>query len=134
MGAAENIQTVKAIYEAFGRGDLDTILAGVADDVDWGTDTSSDAAPWWGIRHGKDEVATFFAELAKTTETEVFRPLVFASNDDGDVLTVVHFRTRMLETGKTAEMNLHHWFQFRDGKIVHYRGTEDTAVTLAALE
>jgi hypothetical protein len=24
-------------------------------------------------------------------------------------------------------MNLHHWFQFREGKISYYRGTEDTA-------
>jgi hypothetical protein len=27
-------------------------------------------------------------------------------------------------------MDLHHWFRFADGKISHYRGTEDTAVTV----
>jgi ketosteroid isomerase-like protein len=30
-------------------------------------------------------------------------------------------------------MNLHHFFTFRDGKIAHYRGTEDTAQTEAVL-
>jgi ketosteroid isomerase-like protein len=30
-------------------------------------------------------------------------------------------------------MNLHHFFTLRDGKIVYYRGTEDTAQTEAAL-
>ncbi len=30
--------------------------------------------------------------------------------------------------------HLHHYFQFRDGKICYYRGTEDTAQTAAALE
>jgi ketosteroid isomerase-like protein len=133
MGAAENIQTVKSVYEAFGRADLDAILAVVADDADWGTDTSSSEAPWWGIRTGKEAVAQFFVDLGKTTETIEFTPLAFAANDDGDVMTVVRFATRMRETGKTAEMNLHHWFHFRDGKIAKYRGTEDTAVTLAAL-
>ena len=31
-------------------------------------------------------------------------------------------------------MNLHHFFRFRDGKIAYYRGSEDTAVTAAALQ
>jgi hypothetical protein len=30
-------------------------------------------------------------------------------------------------------MELHHWFTFRDGLIARYRGTEDTAQTVAVL-
>jgi len=30
-------------------------------------------------------------------------------------------------------MNLHHYFRFRDGKIERYRGSEDSAQTVAAL-
>jgi ketosteroid isomerase-like protein len=45
MGAAENIKTITSVYEAFGRGDVEAILAAVTDDVDWATDTSSDGAP-----------------------------------------------------------------------------------------
>ena len=30
-------------------------------------------------------------------------------------------------------MDLHHWFQFRDGKVARYRGTEDTALTAELL-
>ena len=36
-------------------------------------------------------------------------------------------------TSKTSEMNLHHFFTFRDGKIAYYRGIEDTAQTEAVL-
>jgi len=36
-------------------------------------------------------------------------------------------------TGKSAEMDIHHWWRFRDGKIYYYRGTEDTAATAAML-
>jgi ketosteroid isomerase-like protein len=32
-------------------------------------------------------------------------------------------------TGKSGEMELHHWWQFRDGKVCRYRGSEDTALT-----
>ena len=32
-----------------------------------------------------------------------------------------------------VDMDLHHWFQFTDGKISRYRGTEDSAQTEASL-
>jgi hypothetical protein len=50
------------------------------------------------------------------------------------VLTVVRFRARSRAAGKTAAMDLHHYFTFRDGKIAYYRGTEDTAQTQAVLQ
>ena len=50
------------------------------------------------------------------------------------MLTVVRFRARSRATGKTAAMDLHHYFAFRDGKIAYYRGTEDTAQTQAVLQ
>jgi hypothetical protein len=132
MGAAENIQTVKSVYEAFGRGEVEAILATVADDVDWATETTSDGAPWYGVRSGKAGVASFFEDFGKTMEVEHFEPLAFAADGD-DVMTVVRFVARSRETGRSASMDLHHWFRFRDGKIARYRGTEDTAITVATL-
>ncbi|MEV7775192.1 hypothetical protein [Kitasatospora sp. NPDC086791] len=46
MSAESNVATVKAIYEAFGRGDAQAILDAVSDDVDWATETTSTAAPF----------------------------------------------------------------------------------------
>jgi ketosteroid isomerase-like protein len=128
----QNLKTIKSVYEAFVLGDVDAIVAVVADDVNWGSDTRSDAAPWYGARRGPKGVAAFFADFAAAMEVEEFSPLTFAANDD-DVLTVVRFRARSRATGKTAAMQLHHWFHFRDGRIDYYRGTEDTALTLATL-
>jgi hypothetical protein len=91
------------------------------------------AAPWYGIRHGKDAVAAFFAEFGSAMEVEEFTPVSVAANDS-DVLTVVRFRARSRSTGKAAGMNLHHYFKFRDGKIAYYRGTEDTAQTESVLQ
>jgi ketosteroid isomerase-like protein len=128
----QHIQTIKAVYEAFGRGDVDAIVATVTDDVDWSSDTGSDAAPWYGSRRGPSGVVAFFDDFGSAMEVEDFTPLTFAANAD-DVLTVVRFRARSRATGKSASMQLHHWFHFRGDKIDHYRGTEDTAITLAAL-
>jgi ketosteroid isomerase-like protein len=126
VSADTNIKTITTVYEAFGRGDVASILGAVTDDVDWAAETTSTAAPWYGVRHGKDAVADFFTAFGGAMEVEEFSPVSFAGNDT-DVLTVVRFAARSRATGKTAVMDLHHFFRFRDGKIAYYRGTEDTA-------
>jgi ketosteroid isomerase-like protein len=132
LSADANIKTVTEIYGAFGRGDAAAILDMVTGDVDWATETASSAAPWFGVRHGKDAVAAFFSDFGSAIEVEEFTPVSFAANET-DVLTVVRFSGKSRATGKTAEMNLHHFFRFRDGKVAYYRGTEDTAQTEAVL-
>jgi ketosteroid isomerase-like protein len=128
MSADANIKIITEIYEAFGRGDIAAILDAVTDDVDWAAEAASSAAPWYGVRHGRDAVAVFFSDFGSTMEVEEYTPVSLAANDT-DVLTVVRFRARSRDTGRTAQMNLHHYFKFRDGKVAYYRGTEDTAQT-----
>jgi uncharacterized protein len=132
VSAHANIKTITAVYEAFGRGDVAAILDAVTDDVDWAVEAVSPAAPWYGVRHGRDAVAAFFSGFGSTMEVEEFTPVSVAANDT-DVLTVVRFRARSRGTGRSAEMNLHHYFKFQDGKIAYYWGTEDTAQTEAVL-
>jgi len=132
MNTDDKIKTITQVYEAFGRGDVAAILDAVTDDVDWAAEATSAVAPWYGVRHGKDAVAGFFASFGSTMEVEEFTPLSLAANDT-DVLTVVRFRARSRSTGKIAAMDLHHYFTFREGKIAYYRGTEDTAQTEAVL-
>jgi ketosteroid isomerase-like protein len=133
MSGSENVEAIKAMYAAFGRGDVGAVLDIVSHDVDWATDAVSTAAPWYGPHKGKDGVGSFFEGLGKTMEIEDFTPLVYATTDDGDVLTVVRYTHRSRETGKAASMHLHHWFRFTNGKVSYCRCTEDTAATLDTL-
>jgi len=132
MSADDNIKTIQAIYEAFGRGDVGAILDAVTDDVDWASDTSSTVAPWYGVKHGKEGVTSFFEAFGSTMEVDEFTPFTYAANEDA-VFTVVRFRAKSRATGKPVSMNLHHYFRFRGSKIDYYRGTEDSAQTEAAL-
>jgi ketosteroid isomerase-like protein len=132
MAGDENIKTIQRVYEAFGRGDLGTILDALTDDVDWAADTSTSSAPWYGPRKGKDAVTAFFESFGATMEVDEFTPLTFAANDT-EVFSIVRIRTRSRANGKPVAMNLHHWFVFTDGKISFYRGTEDTAQVQAVL-
>lgn len=131
MSANDNIKTIQTVYEAFGRGDVQAILDVVADDVDWAADGASDVPPWYGVRRSKADVAAFFQDIADSQDVEEFTLLSIAGNDT-DVFALNRYRARIKATGKSVEMHLHHYFTLRDGKITYYRGSEDTAVTIAA--
>ena len=126
MGAEQNVETIKAMYEAFGRGDVEAILERVTDDVDWSTDAAIESAPWYGARRGKDGIG----QTGPVTE---FTPLSFASNDDGDVMVFLQYAFTVTATGKDVAMNLHHYWKFRDEKVYFVRASEDTAQVAAAM-
>ena len=127
-----NEATVNTIYEAFGTGDVPTILDKLTDDVDWAADTASTVAPWYGQRVGMDAVADFFQAIGGAVEVTAFTPLSFASNET-EVFAFLDFGLTVRATGKSGAMHLHHYFRFRDGKIEYYRGSEDTALTSRVL-
>ena len=132
MSAEDNLATVKGIYEAFGKGDAPSILDQLTDDVDWAAEASSDAVPWYGMRKGKDEVVGFFEAIGGAVDVSEFNPRSFTSNDD-EVMVLIDFAMKSKETGREASMQIFHYWHFRDGKVDHYRGTEDTAATLEML-
>ena len=129
----QNIERVKKVYAAFGKGDIATIIDMLAENVDWASAAESSIAPWHGVHKGKGEVPKFFEALDSTIEVTEFRQLAFASNDT-DVMTVSRFSFRVRANGKQGGMDIHHWWRFNDdGKIEYYRGTEDTALTAQLL-
>jgi len=132
MSASTNLETIQGMYGAFGSGDVAAILAKLSADVDWGADGPPDAAPWYGIRRGHDEVARFFTEFGSSVEVSEFTPVSFAATDT-EVFVLVRITGTVRTTGKALAMNLHHYFRFRDGLVEFYRGSEDTAQTAAAL-
>ena len=130
MSADINIKAIQSVYEAFGAGDVAAILDAVTEDVDWASDTASTAAPWYGVRHGKDQVRGFFEAFGSEMDVEQF-DLVSIAGNDTDVHTVVRMKATRRSSGKSIEMNLHHYFVLDDGRISYYRGSEDTAQTEA---
>jgi ketosteroid isomerase-like protein len=130
--ADPKIEAVQRLYAAVGRNDVEGVLAELADDVDWAAEAASTSAPWYGIHRGRGEVPRFFAELGSTIEITDFTPLAYASNEI-DVMVPVRFAYTVTATGKRAAMTMQHWWRFADGKIVFFRGAEDTEQSVAAL-
>jgi uncharacterized protein len=129
MSTEDNVKTITSVYDAFARGDIPTVIDALDDDVDWASEAASTDVPWWGPRHGKAGVIAFFEALGTSMEVTEFTPLVVVGDGD-DVLAVVRYEAKSRTNGKAASMDLHHHWRFRDGKIVGYRGAEDTLQTL----
>jgi hypothetical protein len=125
------IEAVQRLYEAYGRGDVDAVLAEVADDVDWAAEAASSSVPWYGPYRGKSDVARFFADVGTNVQVTEFTPLTFTANDT-DVIVAVHWAFTVNGTGRKAAMTMQHWWRFADGRISFFRGSEDTEQSAAA--
>jgi uncharacterized protein len=125
------IESVQRVYDAYRRGDVEAVLAEVGDDVDWAAEASSTSVPWYGSHRGKGEVPRFFQEIGSNVDVTEFTPLSFTSNET-DVIVAVRWAYTVKATGKRAAMQMQHWWRFADGKIVVFRGSEDTEQSAAA--
>jgi ketosteroid isomerase-like protein len=63
--AQENIDIVKRVLAAFKRGDTQTFLSLLSDDVDFRHPMSTEIWPWAGKRRGRAEVGESWARLAE---------------------------------------------------------------------
>lgn len=125
------VEAVQRLYAAYGQGDVDAVLAELAEEVDWAAEAAGTDVPWWGAFNGKGDVARFFKEIGTNIEVAEFDVVTMTTNDT-DVVAIVHWTFTVNTTGKTASMFMQHWFRFADGKISFFRGSEDTAQSAAA--
>src|SRR6266576_3249520 len=69
-----NIAFVQSLYAAFGKGDIATIVAGMAPDVDWVVNGDRKDFPSFGSWKGQGEVQKFFHAVADNQDAKVFDP------------------------------------------------------------
>lgn len=122
----QNVETLQQMYAAFGRGEIDTILDNVTDDVEWGVETVASEVPWYRIHRGRDGVAEFFSLLGTEVEFTKFEPTAFVPNGD-EVIVTVDYDYRFRRNGKGFPVACLHRFKVRDGKVASFRAFEDTA-------
>lgn len=122
---SRNVETVKAIYECFGKGDVAGILARLAPDVEWEHDWGAPPLRWYAPRRGRDEVPQFFAALADF-EFLRFEPVAFLAGDNL-VAVPIHFEARVKATGHTIrDLEAHLWTFDGDGLVQRFRHLVDT--------
>jgi ketosteroid isomerase-like protein len=128
---SDNVSKLQQMYAAFGRGDINTILENVTDDVTWGTETVVSEVPWYRVRSGREGVGDFFATLAREVDFPRFEPTIFAPVGD-QVLVRLDYDYIFKKNGKGATTGAVHQFTLRDGKVSSFRAFEDTAAVRQA--
>ncbi len=108
-----NTDTVREIYEAFGRGDVSAILDKLDDSIEWETQAPVPGVPWLQSRRGKANVAGFFESLAPLKITRFEPHTVFDGGNQGK---------------NYSFPNNGHLWQFNSaGKVTRYDHITDTA-------
>jgi uncharacterized protein len=102
--ANDNVDTLRNTYDAFGRGDIPTVMASFADDITWHVPA---AVPHGGDAKGHDEVGAFFARLAGMWEDFglEFKDIVAS----GDRVCVIGRASGRLDGKQTGYGFVHCW-------------------------
>lgn len=125
MSEKENLQIVKEAYDAFARGDAESVINAVSEDVEWEAPGPTEI-PWAGVFRGKSGVADFLRILGDSDEVLFFEPEVFFTHDER-VAAFGHYSARVKSTGREGHVEWAHSFVVRNGKIAMFRLYFDTA-------
>lgn len=125
--SAENIEIVRAAYEAFDKGDLNHIGERFAEEVEWETPAS---LPLGGIARGRDAVLGRIALLLQLWSEFRLEPDDYI---DAGERVVVRGVQRAVGPGGVSQSRYLHVFTLRDRKIVRAEYIADTAAAMGAL-
>ncbi len=129
------VQTVQSIYQAFGSGDIPTILAALAADVRWddwaGNSAQQAGVPLMQARRGPDQVQAFFQELAGV-QMHGFKVVGLVASGH-QVAAEIEIDFSVTKTGRRYhDEELHLWTFDAAGKVSRFRHYLDTAKLLRA--
>jgi uncharacterized protein len=122
----ENVGTVRGMYEAFGRGDIATVIAALDPQVEWWEAENfiyADKNPYIGPQAVLEGV---FMRIG--IEWDGFSVSPKEVLDAGDtVIGHGYYSGTYKQTGKQVRAQFAHFFSFRDGKIVMFQQYTDTS-------
>jgi uncharacterized protein len=131
----KNLETINQVYEAFGRGDIQTILDCLADNVaweQWENNSSQQAGvPWMLGRQGKDGALEFF-KIVSALEFKDFQVLSVMGNETQVAAEILLDADVPSTGGHIRDEEIHLWTFNEAGKVVRFRHYTDTAKHIQA--
>jgi uncharacterized protein len=121
-----DVALIQSLYAAFGRGDIASIIAAVAPDIEWRLNGSRSDHPLLGTWKGPQGVQAFFDELARIQDFSEFSPREFLSSGDR-VFVLGHYASTIRKNGRKAASDWVHIFTVRNGKLAAFLEFTDTA-------
>ncbi|MBI1239728.1 MAG: DUF4440 domain-containing protein [Alphaproteobacteria bacterium] len=130
MSTGINIETTKALFTAFGAGDIPAILRHLDESIRIEFYGPS-VIPYAGFYDGKEEARRFFETVLASVDVHVFEPQEFIAERD-KVIVTGHLRLTAKATGRTIESDFVHVITLKDGRWSRFRDFMNTAVAVEA--
>jgi ketosteroid isomerase-like protein len=122
---ADNVALVEQAYDAFGRGDVETVLGLFSENIEW---YEAENSPFWPGRafHGPQEIVQeVFARLG--AETTDFRISISRTLGCGEtVLVEGRYSGTWNANGTSFDLQMAHIWDFENGKAVRWQQYTDT--------
>jgi ketosteroid isomerase-like protein len=129
--AISNLELAKEAYKLFAEGNIPSFMEMQHDDVVYEIIGEPDV-PYAGTYKGKDELMRFFGKLNEILEFKKFKPKEFITEGD-NMAVVVDSEATIRSNGNTAQRDLVHLLNFKDGKCIRLRDFSDTNLLVKAL-
>lgn len=121
---ADNSQVAKDTYEAFGRGDIESVLANFDPDVEW---HAAEGLPWGGVHRGSQNVAeNVFGRLMQAFEVFTLNPERYIESGD-TVVVLGRYSGKGNAGGKPLDAAFAHVWNLENGKLKQFGHYADTA-------
>ena len=131
MEEARNTTVVQDAYAAFSRGDIQTLLSKLADDIVWMPVYGAGShVPTAGDRRGKAAVAEFFKQVAENVNFSRFEPKEFIATGD-KVVALGHY-TATTPMKKSFDSDFAMVFTLRNGQVTRFQEFCNSAAINAA--
>jgi ketosteroid isomerase-like protein len=117
MGAQDNAALVRGGYEAFSKGDMETIAKIFSPDIRWNVSGRNQVS---GTYFGQEETFIFFGRLMELTDSTFSVAIHDLLASDNHV--VVLARESAKRNGKDLEADDVHIWHLADGKAVEFWG------------
>ncbi len=128
----ENAERVREMYAAFKRGDIDTLVENVTEDVTWDI-AGPPHLPTAGRRRGRADVRKFFETVRDTIDFRTFEPRDFIA--EGDRVAVAgSYSGTAKATGREFTADWLMVFDLRGGKVTRFREYTDTHALAQAFD
>jgi uncharacterized protein len=124
----EKVDAVRAMYEAFNRGDWDGVLALLSSEIEFETDPRHPEA---GVYRGKQRFRQLWEDIEAPYEHTVVEPEKFLADGD-QVVAFITMRRRPAGTGAELAIRIGELWTVRDGKLVRGQAFADRQKALEA--
>ncbi len=126
MYTQENIKIVQHLYSAFGNRDINSILAMLSEDVEWG-EPENPFNPAGGTRYGHSGFMEWINIGREAEDILILEPRKFLTDNDS-VAVYGYMKCLAKPTGKTYESDFVHLVTIKDGKIIKFQEFFDTYI------